>query len=387
MKNITDDIIAVGVADTKTDLFEGQYPLPDGILYNSYVVLDEKITVFDAVDKLYSHEWMENVKSALGEKQPDYLVIQHMEPDHSGSLCDFIDAYPNVKIVSNAKVFAMMRQFFGDDLAISEHLVADKDTLCTGKHTFTFIFAPMVHWPEVMVTYDSHAKVLFSADAFGSFGITQPKTSAEWAEEASRYYIGIVGKYGPQVQMLLKKAAALDIEIICSLHGPVIRENLAEYIHLYDLWSSYRPEKSGVCIAYASAYGHTTKAVDLLVEKLHQNGCKDVVVYDLARSDKSKAIADAFRYEKLVLASSTYNMDILPFVSTFIHGLTIRAFQNKKVALIENGSWAPNAIKVMRTSLEKSKDVTFFENTVTIKSALCDTSSAAISALADELCK
>ncbi len=387
MKYITQDIINIGVSDFEVDLFEGQYSLPNGIAYNSYVVLDEQITIFDSVDNRFSKQWLDGIEKATGGKAPDYLVIQHMEPDHSGSLHDFIKKYPSTKIVANSKTFTMIDRFFCIDCQLDTFVVSDGQTLCTGKHSFTFVFAPMVHWPEVMVSYDSYSKVLFSADAFGTFGVyeeNQQFTASEWAEEASRYYIGIVGKYGAQVQALLKKASALDISVICSLHGPALRENLPDYFALYDTWSSYTAEKQGVCIVYSSAYGNTQAAAKLLYDKLSEKGC-DVLIYDLARCDKARAIADVFRYDRTVFASITYNMSISPYMHSFINGLVERNFQNKKVAFIENGSWAPAAQKVMKGMLEKCKDITYLENSVTVKSALEQSSLEAIEKLVAEL--
>lgn len=383
MKNITNDIIYVGVNDHKVDLFEGQYKVPNGMCYNSYIVLDEKITVFDTVDVNFKEEWLENIKEVLGDKVPDYLVVQHMEPDHSANIFNFTQVYPDTKIVANVKTFAMMKQFFGTDFLDKQVIVKDGETLCTGRHTFTFVFAPMVHWPEVMVTYDSLDKVLFSADGFGKFGALDREE--EWADEARRYYIGIVGKYGKQVQALLKKAANLDIQIICPLHGPVLTENLGYYINLYDIWSSYSVEEEGIVIAYSSVYGNTKKAVELLEAELEKLGCKNVYAYDLARYDMSKAVSDAFKYSKLVLASLTYNGDVFPFMREFIDHLTERSYQNRTVGLIENGSWAPTAARVMKNKFEKSINITFTDTTVTIKSAVDETAKDNIVKLAQEL--
>ncbi len=383
MKNITNDIIYVGVNDHKVDLFEGQYKVPNGMCYNSYIVLDEKITVFDTVDVNFKEEWLENIKEVLGDKVPDYLVVQHMEPDHSANIFNFTQVYPDTKIVANVKTFAMMKQFFGTDFLDKQVIVKDGETLCTGRHTFTFVFAPMVHWPEVMVTYDSLDKVLFSADGFGKFGALDREE--EWADEARRYYIGIVGKYGKQVQALLKKAANLDIQIICPLHGPVLTENLGYYINLYDIWSSYSVEEEGIVIAYSSVYGNTKKAVELLEAELEKLGCKNVYAYDLARCDMSKAVSDAFKYSKLVLASLTYNGDVFPFMREFIDHLTERSYQNRTVGLIENGSWAPTAARVMKNKFEKSINITFTDTTVTIKSAVDETAKDNIVKLAQEL--
>ena len=382
--HITDDIKYIGVNDHEIDLFEGQYPVPDGMAYNSYVILDDKIAVVDSVEKGFSAEWLQKLAQELDGRTPDYLIIQHMEPDHSGSLRSFTDAYPNAVIVASAKAFDMMKAFSGDDYADRRRIVKEGDTLNLGAHALTFIAAPMIHWPEVIMTYDSHDKVLFSADAFGKFGALDVQD--EWACEARRYYIGIVGKYGMQVQALLKKAAKLDIQAICSLHGPVLSENLPYYIGLYDTWSSYGVESEGVAIAYTSMYGNTKEAAELLASKLEEYGCKKVALSDLARCDMFEAVEDAFRYGKLVLAAPTYNADVFPFMRTFIHHLTSRGFANRTVGLIENGSWAPTAAKVMRSMLEGSKNVSFTETTVKIVSALSDESRAQIDALAKELC-
>lgn len=381
---ITNDIKYVGVNDREIDLFEGQYSVPNGISYNSYVIVDEKIAVMDTVDAKFTHEWLDKLQNSLNGRSPDYLIIQHMEPDHSANIMNFSKTYPEAKIVSSAKAFQMMKSFFGTDFAENRVIVKEGDTLSLGKHTLSFVAAPMVHWPEVIVTYDSKDKVLFSADGFGKFGT--PDTAEPWKDEAARYYIGIVGKYGAQVQSLLKKASALDIEIICPLHGPVLKENLSDYIGLYDIWSSYRPEEEGTVIAYTSVYGNTKKAVMQLAERLRANGCPKVIVNDLARCDMSKAVADAFRYSKLVLATTTYNADIFPFMREFINGLTERGFSNRTVALIENGSWAPLAAKIMREMLSKSKGIDFAEPTVRIMSAPDEASYSAISTLADTLC-
>ena len=382
---ITQDIRYIGVNDHKVDLFEGQYRVPNGMSYNSYAIIDEKIAIMDTVDVNFTHEWLDNIQNTLGSRKPDYLVVQHMEPDHSANIFNFAKAYPEAKIVSSAKAFAMMKNFFGTDFAERQMVVGEGDTLCLGKHTLTFVTAPMVHWPEVIVTYDSTDKVLFSADGFGKFGaldVTEP-----WEDEARRYYIGIVGKYGVQVQTLLKKAAGLDISIICPLHGPVLTENLGHYLNLYHLWSSYQPEEEGIVVAYTSVYGNTKRAVLQLVEKLKENGCPKVVVYDLARSDMAEAVADAFRYSKLVLATTTYNADVFPFMREFIDHLTERNFSNRTVALIENGSWAPLAAKVMRGMLEKCKNLTFTDTTVRILSALGEESTEQLNHLVGELCK
>ncbi len=381
---ITKDIKYVGVNDHKIDLFEGQYIVPNGISYNSYVILDQKIAVMDTVDAAFTHEWLDNIQNILGNKTPDYLIIQHMEPDHSANIVNFIRRYPTATIVSSQKAFNMMKQFFGTDFTENRIVVGEGDTLDLGTHKLTFVTAPMVHWPEVIVTYDSTDKVLFSADGFGKFGT--PDTDEDWACEARRYYIGIVGKYGAQVQALLKKAAGLDIEIICPLHGPVLNENLGYYINLYDIWSSYQVEQEGIVIAYTSVYGNTKKAVYQLADKLRANGCPKVVINDLARCDMAEAVEDAFRYNKLVLATTTYNAEIFPFMREFINHLTERNYQNRTVAFIENGSWAPLAAKVMKEMFAKSKNITFAENTVKILSALNEESSAQLNALAGELC-
>ena len=381
---ITNDIRYVGVNDYEIDLFEGQYDVPNGMAYNSYVIFDEKLAVMDTVDKRFSEAWLENIAAALNGRTPDYLVVQHMEPDHSGSIADFLAAYPTATVVSSSKAFTMMGNFFGEDYADRRIVVGEGDTLSLGKHTLTFVTAPMVHWPEVIVTYDSYDKVLFSADGFGKFGALD--ADEDWACEARRYYIGIVGKYGAQVQALLKKAAGLDIAIICPLHGPILTENLGYYVNLYDIWSSYRPESEGVVIAYTSVYGNTRKAVELLAEKLTEKGCK-VVVNDLARCDMAEAVEDAFRYDRLVLATTTYNADIFPYMKEFIHHLTERNYQNRTVGMMENGTWAPMAAKVMTKMLEGSKNLTFTDTTVKILSALNADSAAQLDALAAELCK
>ena len=383
--NITKDIVYIGVNDRKVDLFEGQYVVPNGMAYNSYVILDEKVAVMDTVDANFTHEWLDNLQNALGGRHPDYLVVQHMEPDHSANIVSFTKAYPNAKIVSSAKAFVMMKNFFGTDFADKQVVVGEGSTLELGRHTLTFVTAPMVHWPEVIVTYDSTDKVLFSADGFGKFGALD--ADEDWACEARRYYIGIVGKYGAQVQALLKKAAGLDIQIICPLHGPVLTENLGYYLNLYNTWSSYQPEEEGIVIAYTSVYGNTKKAVLQLADKLRANGCPKVVVNDLARCDMAEAVEDAFRYSKLVLATTTYNADIFPFMRQFIDHLTERNFSNRTVGFIENGSWAPLAAKIMRRMLENSKNITFTENNVKIMSALNETSSEQLDALAKELCR
>lgn len=382
---ITNDIRYIGVNDHNIDLFEGQYDVPNGIAYNSYAIIDGKIAIMDTVDAAFTQEWMDNIQNTLGDRQPDYLIIQHMEPDHSANIMNFINRYPEAKIVSSAIAFKMMKQFFGTDFADNRIVVGENDTLSLGRHELTFVTAPMVHWPEVIVTYDSTDKVLFSADGFGKFGALDVEEA--WACEARRYYIGIVGKYGVQVQNLLKKAANLDIQIICPLHGPVLTENLGYYINLYDIWSSYRPEEDGVVIAYTSVYGNTKKAVMQLAEKLKEKGCPKVTVNDLARCDMAEAVEDAFRYSKIVLATTTYNSDIFPYMKEFINHLTERNFSNRTVAFMENGSWAPVATNVMKGMLEKSKNLTFTDTSVKIMSALNDESSAQIDALADELCK
>ena len=383
--NITESIKYIGVNDHKIDLFEGQYVVPNGMAYNSYAIIDEKIAIMDTVDAAFTHEWLDNIAEALGGRTPDYLVVQHMEPDHSANVFNFLKIYPKATVVSTAKAFAMMKNFFGTDFEDRRIVVTEGDTLSLGSHTLAFVLAPMVHWPEVMVTYDVKDKVLFSADGFGKFGALD--VEEDWACEARRYYIGIVGKYGAQVQSLLKKAAGLDINIICPLHGPVLKENLGYYIGLYNTWSSYSVETEGIVIAYTSVYGNTRKAVNLLSEKLKANGCPKVVVHDLARTDMAEAVEDAFRYGKLVLATTTYNAEIFPFMHHFITALTERNYQNRTVALIENGSWAPVAAKVMRGMFEKSKNITFAENTVKILSALNEESTAQLTALADELCR
>ena len=382
---ITNDIRYIGVNDHKVDLFEGQYAVPNGMAYNSYVILDEKIAVMDTVDASFTHEWLDNLRDALGGRTPDYLIVQHMEPDHSANIANFIKSYPKATVVASAKAFGMMKNFFGTGFEDQRMIIGEGDTLTLGRHTLTFVTAPMVHWPEVIVTYDSTDKVLFSADGFGKFGALD--VEEDWACEARRYYFGIVGKYGTQVQALLKKAANLDIEIICPLHGPVLRENLGYYLGLYHTWSSYQPEEEGIVIAYTSVYGNTKKAVLRLAEKLRENGCPKVVVNDLARCDMAEAVEDAFRYSKLVLATTTYNADIFPFMRTFIEHLTERNFSNRTVALIENGSWAPLAAKVMRGMLEGCKNLTFTDTTVKILSALNEDSSSQIDALVGELCR
>lgn len=382
---ITDDIKYIGVNDHDIDLFEGQYIVENGMAYNSYAVIDDKIAIMDTVDAYFTDEWLKNIEIALGGRTPDYLVIQHMEPDHSANITNFVDRYPNVKIVASAKAFVMMKNFFGIDFSDKSIVVDDGDTLNLGKHTLSFITAPMVHWPEVIVTYDNFDKVLFSADGFGKFGALD--VDEDWACEARRYYFGIVGKYGAQVQSLLKKAEALDIKTICPLHGPVLKENLGYYMDLYNTWSSYGVESEGVVIAYTSVYGNTKKAVEELAEKLKSKGCEKVSVNDLARCDMAEAVEDAFRYGKLVLATTTYNADIFPFMREFINHLTERNFQNRKIGLIENGSWAPMAANVMKASFEKSKNITFCDTVVKINSALNDESKAELEKLAEEILK
>ncbi len=383
--HITNDIKYVGVNDKRIDLFEGQYKVPSGMSYNSYLIIDEECAVMDTVDAAFTHEWLDNIAAALSGRTPDYLIVQHMEPDHSANIVNFTKAYPNAVIVSSAKSFAMMKNFFGTDFEDKCIIVGDGDKLPLGKHTLIFATAPMVHWPEVIVTYDSFDKVLFSADGFGKFGALDK--DEPWIDEARRYYIGIVGKYGAQVSALLKKAASFDIKKICPLHGPVLSENLGYYISLYNTWSGYQPEEDGIVIAYTSVYGNTRKAVFTLADKLRANGAPAVVVRDLARCDMSEAVADAFRYSKLVLATTTYNAEIFPFMREYIEHLTERGFKNRTVAFIENGSWAPTAIKVMRTMLEGAKNLTFCENTVKILSALSAESTEQLGALAEELCR
>ena len=380
---ISNDIFYVGVNDHDIDLFEGQYVVENGMAYNSYVIVDDKIAVMDSVDKRFKDEWLENIENVLQGRTPDYLIVQHMEPDHSANIMSFVEKYPNVQIVSSAKSFVMMKQFFKNDFSNQRIVVKEKDTLELGKHTLTFIMAPMVHWPEVMVTYDNVDKVLFSADGFGKFGALD--VEEDWACEARRYYFGIVGKYGMQVQALLKKASTLDIQTICPLHGPVLSQNLDYYLGLYQTWSSYGVESEGVMIAYSSVYGHTQKAVELLAEKLKEAGCVKVAVNDLAREDMAEVVEDAFRYGKIVFASTTYNADIFPCMKECIHHLTEKNFQKKTVAFIENGSWAPMATKVMKTMMEKCKDMTYLENNVTILSALSDENVQEIEQLSKEL--
>lgn len=382
---ISNDIKYIGVNDHEIDLFEGQYIVPNGMSYNSYAIIDEKIAIMDSVDANFNDEWLANIEKVLEGRTPDYLVVHHMEPDHSANIVNFLNKYPESIVVSSAKAFVMMKNFFGTDFIDRRIVVGEKSTLCLGKHTLVFVTAPMVHWPEVIVSYDTVDKVLFSADAFGKFGALDAEE--DWACEARRYYIGIVGKYGTQVQALLKKAATLDIEMICPLHGPVLKENLGYYINLYDIWSSYRAEEEGVVIAYTSVYGNTKKAVLELEAKLKEYGCPKVVVNDLARCDMAEAVEDAFRYSKMVLATTTYNADVFPFMKEFINHLTERNYSNRIVGMIENGSWAPMANKVMRNMLDSSKNLTFTENNVKIMSALNEESQNQLDALAKELCK
>lgn len=385
--NVTKDIRYIGVNDHEIDLFEGQYVVPLGMAYNSYVIIDEKIAVMDTVDKNFTDEWLGNLEAELNGRKPDYLVVQHMEPDHSANIVNFMVKYPDAVIVSSSKAFTMMKNFFGQDFAERRIVVGEGDTLCLGAHTLTFVTAPMVHWPEVIVTYDSTDKVLFSADGFGKFGANDVEDPEGWACEARRYYFGIVGKYGAMVQTLLKKASALDIQIICPLHGPVLSEDLGYYLDTYNTWSSYGVESEGIAIAYTSVYGHTKEAVELLAKKLEEKGCPKVAVSDLARDDMPEAVEDAFRYGTIVLATTTYNAEIFPFMREFINHLTERGYKNKTIALMENGSWAPMAAKVMKKMLEGCKNINWAENTVTIKSALNEESIAQIEALAEELCK
>lgn len=385
MKKVTNDIVYVGVNDHQVDLFEGLYDVPNGMSYNSYVILDQKVAVMDTVDQHFTDEWLNNVANALGGRTPDYLVVQHMEPDHSANIANFLKVYPNATVVGNAKTFAMIANFFGQDAIANKLVVADGQTLSLGNHNLTFVFAPMVHWPEVMLTYDSYSKVLFSADAFGKFGALD--VEEEWACEARRYYIGIVGKYGAQVQALLKKAANLDIAKICPLHGPILTENLGYYLDLYNTWSSYGVESDGVVIAYTSVYGHTKQAVEKLAQLLRDNGCAKVVVNDLARCDMAEAVEDAFRYGKIVLATTTYNADIFPFMKHFLQHLTERNYQNRTIGIIENGTWAPMAAKLIKNMFANSKNITFAPTTVTILSALNDQSNQQLEQLAKEMCE
>ena len=383
--NITNDIFYIGVNDHEIDLFEGQYRVPNGMSYNSYLIMDEKTAVTDTVDARFIKQWLENIQGKLQNKAPDYLIVSHMEPDHSANIHAFMEKFPSTTIVSTAKAFTMMAQFFGTDYSDRRLVVGDGDRLSLGKHTLTFYTAPMVHWPEVVTYYDDVDKVYFSADGFGKFGALD--VDEMWEDEARRYYIGIVGKYGAQVQALFKKIASLDIKTICPLHGPVLTENLPHYLGLYNTWSSYTPEEDGILIAYTSVYGNTKKAVKLLADKLTEKGCKNVVVHDLARTDMSLAVADAFKFSKIVLATTTYNADIFPFMREFIEHLTERNFGNRTLALIENGSWAPMAAKVMKSLLEKSKNISYIEPVVTIKSAMDDAAKLQIDALADALCQ
>ena len=383
MFKVTEDIIYVGVNDHEVDLFEGQYDVPNGMAYNSYVVLDEKVAVFDTVDAHFKDEWLANLEEAFAGRTPDYLIVQHMEPDHAANIANFAEKYPEAKIVGNAKTFPMMKQFFGTDFADRQVIVKEGETLSTGKHNLTFVMAPMVHWPDVMMTYDTTDKIFFSADAFGKFGALD--VEEEWDCEARRYYIGIVGKYGPMVQKLFGKVGSLEIKVICPLHGPVLTENLEHYLNLYNIWSSYQVETEGTVIAYTSVYGNTKKAVELLAEKLKEEGCPKVVVTDLARDDMAEAVEDAFRYGKLILATTTYNGDIFPFMKEFINHLTERSYQNRTIGFVENGSWTPMAAKIMKAAFEKSKNITFADTTVTIRSAVDETSEAQIVALAKEM--
>ena len=380
---VTNDIKYIGVNDHQIDLFEGQYIVPNGMAYNSYVIMDEKIAVMDSVEAGFAKEWMENLQKVLGGRTPDYLIVHHMEPDHSANILNFVNKYPDVKIVASARAFSIMNQFFGTDFAEKQMVVGEGDTLSLGKHQLTFLMAPMVHWPEVMMTYDSTDKVLFSADAFGKFGALD--VEEDWACEARRYYIGIVGKYGVQVQNVLKKVTKLDVQTICPLHGPVLSENLAYYFNLYQVWSGYQPEEEGIMIAYTSVYGNTKKAALLLAEQLEAKGNIKVVVNDLARCDMAEAVEDAFRYSKIVLATTTYNGEIFPFMREFIQHLTERNFSNRTVAFVENGSWAPMAARIMKGMLEKSKNINYTDTTVKIMSALNEESVAQIHALAEEL--
>ncbi|MBQ9967791.1 MAG: flavin reductase [Oscillospiraceae bacterium] len=382
---ITTDIKYIGVNDHQVDLFEGQYIVPNGMSYNSYAIMDEKIAIMDTVDKNFTHEWLDNIQNTLGDRSPDYLVVQHMEPDHAANIANFMNAYPNATIVSSKKAFGMMKNFFGTEYEDRRIIVGEGDTLTLGRHTLAFVAAPMVHWPEVIVSYDVTDKVLFSADGFGKFGALD--VEEPWDDESRRYFIGIVGKYGAQVQALLKKAAGLDIQIICPLHGPVLKEDLGHYLDLYDIWSSYEVEDEGIVVAYTSVYGNTKTAVELLAQKLREKGCPKVIVHDLARCDMALAVADAFRYSKLVLATTTYNADVFPFMKEYIHHLTERNYQNRTVAFVENGSWAPQAARVMRNMLNGSKNLTYADTTVTIQSALNEESRGQLEALAQELCR
>lgn len=383
MKQITSDIFHIGINDRKIDLFEGQYAVPNGMAYNSYVIVDEQVAVLDTADGAFRDEWLDETDAALNGRHPDYLIVQHMEPDHSANIAAFLFRYPDTTVVGNAKTFAMLDAFYGAGTGAERLVVKDGDTLSLGRHTLTFVFAPMVHWPEVMVTYDSADKILFSADAFGKFGTLD--ADEPWEHEARRYYIGIVGKYGAQVQSLLKKAAALDIAMICPLHGPVLTETISDALRLYDLWSSYRPEEEGVTVAYASIYGHTEEAAQALAEKLAECGVSHVALFDLCRADMAEAVASAFRYPTLVLASVTYNADVFPPMHAYLHALTERGFRARKVALIENGSWAPTAAKVMRTALEGCRDLTFCDTVLTLRSALTEANRETVAALAKEI--
>lgn len=383
--NITKDIKYIGVNDHQIDLFEGQYKVPNGMSYNSYIIMDEKIAVFDTVDKNFTHEWLDNISKVLNNRKPDYLIIQHMEPDHSANIANFLKIYPDTIVVANKKTFTMIGNFFNSDIYKYSKVVEDGEALVLGKHKLMFVFAPMVHWPEVMVTYDETDKVLFSADGFGKFGALDIEEA--WADEARRYYIGIVGKYGMQVQNLLKKASKLQIDMICPLHGPVLKENLGYYLDLYNTWSSYSVEKEGICIAYTSVYGATKKAVELLKDKLIIEGAKEIVIHDLARDDMSVCVADAFKYGKLILATTTYNADIFPFMKEFINHLTERNFQNRTVGFIENGSWAPLAKKTMQAMLANSKQMTYLEHNVSIMSSIKPNNKEEIELMAKELCK
>lgn len=385
MIHVTETIKYVGVNDHQVDLFEGQYKVPNGMSYNSYVIDDDKIAVMDTVDIHFTHEWLDNLANVLNGRKPDYLIIQHMEPDHSANIANFLKAYPDTTVVATAKAFAMMDCFFSLDPQVKKHVAENGSTLSLGKHELTFVFAPMVHWPEVMMTYDSTDKVLFSADGFGKFGALD--VDEDWDDEARRYYIGIVGKYGAQVQAVLKKAAGLEIQTICPLHGPVLNENLAHYIGKYDTWSSYTAESEGIVLAYTSVYGNTKKAVEMLAEMLRAKGCPKVIVHDLARCDMSAAVADAFRYNKLILATTTYNAEIFPFMKQYIDHLTERNYQKRTIGLIENGSWAPLAAKIMKGMFEKSKDITWLNTTVKIKSAVSAENKEQLQAMADELCQ
>ena len=380
---ITNDIKYIGVNDHKIDLFEGQYIVPNGMAYNSYAILDEKVAIMDSVDANFKDEWFDNIKSVLGDKAPDYLIVQHMEPDHSANVHEFALAYPDATIVATDRAFVMMKKFFGTDYADRRIIVKDGDTLCLGKHNLTFVLAPMVHWPEVMMTYDATDKILFSADGFGKFGALD--VDEDWACEARRYYFGIVGKYGAQVQAVLKKAANLDIQIICPLHGPVLKENLGYYLDLYNTWSSYGVESEGTLICYTSVYGNTKKAVEMLADELKVNGCPKVVVNDLARCDMAEAVEDAFRYGKIILATTTYNGDIFPFMRNFIHELLERGYKNRKIGIVENGTWAPVVKNKITKAFENSKEITFADTVVTVHSALNDESKEQIKALAKEM--